>query len=315
MSGHRSGQAVLLIESQNGFDSIDVRASNTIGRDRRCDIVLDHPTASRLHARLWQDEHGWHYQDMGSQNGSKLGEAKVLSPIPLGEGTSLRIGRVRAYFFASGVPETWTPPHEADRHGKLIRCRCGHIGWAPQYTLGMTLKCTACGRDLIHSNQSIDLAPRPAVDCAACHSPIQPSESLHVCPECGAQMHETCWRELGGCAMYGCGRVRPHAGEDASNRPTTDDASPSEEMFASTYTRDSDSTRYRLAQCGLAVLTGLPTFGVPAIALAAYRLVASDSVRGKQRLLYATISLLGGAVGFIASSYWWLGGPRPWRLL
>ncbi len=308
--------ATLLIESHSGFEPIALKSVVTIGRDRKCDVVIDHPTASRMHARLWKDGSGWHYQDMGSANGTKFGDAKLQSIIDLADGTALRIGRVQAYFFSGAVPDTWTPPEHVGQNGKLLRCRCGHIGFAPQYTRGMTLKCAKCGRDLVH-NDSLEpeITPRIAVDCAACHTTIQPSERMYVCEECGAQMHHGCHVELGGCATYGCSKVKHEQPDDDAVPTESAMGSQDETVFPSASKDSHDSIRYRFAQCGLVVLVGIPTFGIPAIAFAAHRLVSLNPKMGRMRFAYAAIAFVGGAIGFVASAYWWLGGTQPWRLL
>jgi hypothetical protein len=138
---------------------------------------------------------------------------------------------------------------------------------------------------------------------------------MHVCDECGAQMHFTCYSELGGCATYGCSKVK-HA--------QPDDAVPTESALdsvaaASTVTTSdkfaSESMRFRFAQVGLFVLAGLPAFGAPAIAFAAHRLITSNTAMGRMRFVYALLAFVGGAIGFVASAQFWLGGPKLWRLL
>ncbi|MHC4154733.1 MAG: FHA domain-containing protein, partial [Planctomycetota bacterium] len=42
----------------------------TLGRGVTCDVVLEHETVSRVHARIYQDPFGrWIVEDLGSQNG------------------------------------------------------------------------------------------------------------------------------------------------------------------------------------------------------------------------------------------------------
>ncbi|MHC4184376.1 MAG: FHA domain-containing protein, partial [Planctomycetota bacterium] len=42
----------------------------TLGRGSSCDVMLDHETVSRVHARIYQDPFGrWIVEDLGSQNG------------------------------------------------------------------------------------------------------------------------------------------------------------------------------------------------------------------------------------------------------
>jgi len=43
--------------------------------------------------------------------------------------------------------------------------------------------------------------------CAICLSPVGLGEEQAVCPECQAVYHGECWKENGGCAVYGCSQV------------------------------------------------------------------------------------------------------------
>ena len=43
--------------------------------------------------------------------------------------------------------------------------------------------------------------------CAICQCPLKPGEARSACPECHAEYHEDCWKENGGCAVYGCPQV------------------------------------------------------------------------------------------------------------
>ena len=44
-------------------------------------------------------------------------------------------------------------------------------------------------------------------NCAICLSPIGPADDKAVCPACNAAYHADCWKENGGCAVYGCAQV------------------------------------------------------------------------------------------------------------
>lgn len=44
-------------------------------------------------------------------------------------------------------------------------------------------------------------------NCAICLSPIEPADEITTCPACQAVYHAECWRENGGCAVYGCAQV------------------------------------------------------------------------------------------------------------
>lgn len=43
--------------------------------------------------------------------------------------------------------------------------------------------------------------------CAFCLSTIGSGDAVTACPACRALYHEDCWRENGGCAVYGCSQV------------------------------------------------------------------------------------------------------------
>lgn len=43
--------------------------------------------------------------------------------------------------------------------------------------------------------------------CAACHTRIEAGDAAEECPDCRHLYHADCWRELGGCATFGCARA------------------------------------------------------------------------------------------------------------
>lgn len=54
-----------------------------IGRARDCDLAIDHPTISRLHAELGAVDDAWTLRDLDSKNGSFIdGERIVEAPLP-----------------------------------------------------------------------------------------------------------------------------------------------------------------------------------------------------------------------------------------
>jgi hypothetical protein len=40
--------------------------------------------------------------------------------------------------------------------------------------------------------------------CPYCRFPIKSGEAVQICPSCGVPHHLDCWRENGGCTVYGC---------------------------------------------------------------------------------------------------------------
>jgi pSer/pThr/pTyr-binding forkhead associated (FHA) protein len=64
-----------------------------IGRSPACTLVLDDDYSSSRHARVFPHEGGWFVEDLGSTNGTFLGESRLTAPTPLPTGTPVRIGR------------------------------------------------------------------------------------------------------------------------------------------------------------------------------------------------------------------------------
>lgn len=319
MTGTENKTATLLVEGYGQLEPREVTRDCTIGRDPRSGIAIDHPTVSRAHARIVFANDKWVLQDLGSQNGSAINGSRVHGEAKLAEGAELHIGRVRAWFFAGDVPSGWQPDDVPQLAGKLVRCRCGHIGWAPRYAQGMTLTCVACGRDIVVSGneagQTTTAAPVPEAlqTCAACHTEIRAGETAHACPECAATMHADCWRENHGCATYGCSQVNLEQFEE--NAPGMEAKTPATVETVAANRNDphaGERARLRpswipgLVQVALVTIVGLPTFGVPGIAMGAYRLVAGDEENeGPRRYAWIALGFAAGAVGFTVSVWWW----------
>ena len=64
-----------------------------IGRNPECALVLDDEFASGRHARIIRGQAGWYVEDLGSTNGTFLGQYRVGDPVPVETGASIRIGR------------------------------------------------------------------------------------------------------------------------------------------------------------------------------------------------------------------------------
>jgi hypothetical protein len=63
-----------------------------IGRSPGCTLVLDDDYSSSRHARLYPQGEEWFVEDLGSTNGTYLGENRVAAPTRVPTGTSVRIG-------------------------------------------------------------------------------------------------------------------------------------------------------------------------------------------------------------------------------
>jgi DNA-binding winged helix-turn-helix (wHTH) protein len=66
----------------------------TIGRDAAADVVLDSATVSRQHARLRVSGEAVALEDLGSKNGTFVGDRRVDGVVTLSDGDGLRFGNV-----------------------------------------------------------------------------------------------------------------------------------------------------------------------------------------------------------------------------
>ena len=74
--------------------SLPLRESGVlIGRNPECALVLDDEFASGRHARIIRGQDGWYVEDLGSTNGTFLGQYRVGDPVPVETGPAIRIGR------------------------------------------------------------------------------------------------------------------------------------------------------------------------------------------------------------------------------
>lgn len=64
-----------------------------LGRSPGCTLVLDDDYSSSRHARLYPQGEEWFVEDLGSTNGTYLGENRVEAPTRVPTGTPVRIGQ------------------------------------------------------------------------------------------------------------------------------------------------------------------------------------------------------------------------------
>ncbi len=64
-----------------------------IGRANDSTLVLTDDYASTRHARISETSGVWYLEDLGSTNGTYVGQSKVEGPLPLEAGVAIRIGK------------------------------------------------------------------------------------------------------------------------------------------------------------------------------------------------------------------------------
>lgn len=76
--------------------------SNVLGRAEDATIRIDAPGVSRRHARIVAAGDQVTIEDLGSKNGTFVGERRLEAPAPLNDGDTFRLGRQLLLFRRSG---------------------------------------------------------------------------------------------------------------------------------------------------------------------------------------------------------------------
>jgi pSer/pThr/pTyr-binding forkhead associated (FHA) protein len=81
-------------------------AALTLGRSSACAIHLNEESVSRAHAEVALTHHGWTAVDLGSKNGTWVGQAQIpaRTPARLADGDRLQLGNVELFFM---LPESF----------------------------------------------------------------------------------------------------------------------------------------------------------------------------------------------------------------
>jgi FHA domain/Domain of unknown function (DUF1707) len=77
----------------------------TLGRSRECDCVVSDPSVSRRHAELRSEGGRWLLRDLGSRNGTRVNDLRVLEETEVHPGDRVSFGEAR-YRFCWQRPET-----------------------------------------------------------------------------------------------------------------------------------------------------------------------------------------------------------------
>jgi pSer/pThr/pTyr-binding forkhead associated (FHA) protein len=89
----------LLIDRDHPDRRLDVaKPALVIGRSQESDLVVDHNTVSRQHATIKLEGEQFYLYDMGSTNGTFVGEQQIREPVALEDGMMIRFGE-KAFIF------------------------------------------------------------------------------------------------------------------------------------------------------------------------------------------------------------------------
>ena len=97
--GPKMPVVALLISRQRPNQRFDVsKPVVTVGRAQTSDVLIDDGTISRQHATIKWEEDRFRVYDLGSSNGTFVGDERVRAPIALEDGSVVRFGGVELVF-------------------------------------------------------------------------------------------------------------------------------------------------------------------------------------------------------------------------
>ena len=83
------------VGSTSTVQSITVEEA-VVGRDRECDLVIEAPSVSRRHARVFHEAQGWSIEDLGSTHGTFVEGIRIEpgEPVPVHHEYGIRFGEL-----------------------------------------------------------------------------------------------------------------------------------------------------------------------------------------------------------------------------
>lgn len=87
------------------------RGETILGRVPECDVQIIGPSVSRRHARMTVTSDGVRIEDLGSTNGTFIGDTRVAGdPMPVPDGAEIRLGKERLRLMNDRVVRARTEP-------------------------------------------------------------------------------------------------------------------------------------------------------------------------------------------------------------
>jgi hypothetical protein len=103
--GRRPGRVSFVIKWVKGRVQLD-EGEHVLGRDPDVEVCLDSPGVSRRHARITIAGDSATIEDLGSKNGTSVGDQRLDGSRSLGDGDTIRIGSVALTFTVVRAPSS-----------------------------------------------------------------------------------------------------------------------------------------------------------------------------------------------------------------
>ncbi|MCB9475301.1 MAG: FHA domain-containing protein [Deltaproteobacteria bacterium] len=95
-----------------GDEVIRVANVMVIGRDAGLDLILNDPSVSRRHARIYRDSSRYFLEDLGSVAGTKRNEEAINCPVALEQGDILSFAGISCEVISAPKPRAFSNPEE-----------------------------------------------------------------------------------------------------------------------------------------------------------------------------------------------------------
>ncbi|MAX24968.1 MAG: hypothetical protein CMJ19_10735 [Phycisphaeraceae bacterium] len=142
---------ILLASYKNktaGFVLKENKKQVTIGRDPGNDMPLPMTRVSKVHAALSLKNNQWFIRDLGSSNGTKLNNKKLVGKTEIHPGDRIRLGNVRLQFMdTQEIPEGVKRLKDRRDYDHRIRFKCSHCDHtlkAMAKHIGRRVQCHHC---------------------------------------------------------------------------------------------------------------------------------------------------------------------------
>lgn len=103
---------------------VTLDARTVLGRSRKCDLTVPHPSISSEHAVLWWQDDQWWIRDLGSRNGTTVDDREVGEAKALEVGAVIKLGTHPLHW----VLESASPPLARAVHEESGRERLAESG-------------------------------------------------------------------------------------------------------------------------------------------------------------------------------------------